>query len=664
MSQIGQLVNPTGLNIQTLTGDSGGAVPPDGAGNINTFGGNNLTVTGNPGTSTLTFDVDGTVADTYAADSGTATPAGGVLTVTGAPLFETTGSGSTLTIGPISNFEATGMHSWNGSVVEQNAVTVTSDGATITFSVEQDGGGDLTAVFSDGFYDWDTTPADTVVLTAGSDTSPQINYVYLLQSTKTLTASTGGFPAAEHVPLATVICQTAASLQTEGPYKLHAWTDHLVSSTDQGHIPDINSWIRQQRATWKSGVSQTYTITTNIGTPDDVLITNSSGVVLQLHPHTFPAFGGTPDYYVINDLATPYTIVNDLNALLTDSTGASMSGRYFSLVLWGVVSEDTGDSKVFINLPSGSYNNQSSLESDMDAFANYTIPGDYTGTGFLISEWKLRHQVSSGGTWTSIDEIDLRGLFPSVSVTGSNAFPNEFGDNVFRIFDDGDDTKKIAFEASSITTSTTRTITMVDADLDLAEVATTFTCDTASATPAANILDILGGTLINTAGATNVVTINADDAVAASFPTDSGTATPSGNALTIVGANGVTTSGSSATVTITGSGSSIYTWVEETGTTADFIAGQGIIANNGAGITITLPATAALGTVIRVAGVGAGGWSIDQGTGQSINYLGTSTTVTSGTLAGDEVNACLELLCIVADTTWLALSSTGNFTIT
>lgn len=620
MSQVGQVRN-TDEFIETLTGDIGGPVSPDGSGNINTFGGNNLTVTGNPGTNTLTFDVDGTVADTYAADSGTATPAGGVLTVTGAPLFETSGAGSTLTIGPTLNFEATAMHSWNGSIVETAAVSVAAAGGTITFSVEQDGGGDLTVVFSDGFYDWDTTPADTVTLTAGSDTSPQINYVYFLQSTKTLTASTASFPAAEHAPLATVICQSAASLQTDGPYKFHAWTDHTTDPLDQGHISEINSWIRQQRATWESGVSQTYTITPNVGTPDDVLLTTGSGIVHQLHPHTFPAFGGTPDYYVINDSATPYTIVNDLNALLTDSTGASMSGKYFSLVLWGVVSEDTGDSKLFINLPAGSYNNQSSVEVDGQAFANYTIPSDYVGSGFLISEWKLRHQVASGGTWTSIDEIDLRGLFPSVSVTGSNAFPNEFGDNVFRIFDDGDDTKKIAFEASSITTATTRTITMVDANLDLAEVATTFTCDTASATPSAN-------------------------------------------AITIAGANGITTSGAAATVTITGSGSSIHTWVDVTGTSDAMEAGKGYMANNAGLVTLTLPTTAAQGTVIRVAGVGAGGWIIDQGAGQSINYLGTSTTVTSGTLAGDEVNACLELLCIVADTTWLALSSTGNFTIT
>ena len=43
-----------------------------------------------------------------------------------------------------------------------------------------------------------------------------------------------------------------------------------------------------------------------------------------------------------------------------------------------------------------------------------------------------------------------------------------FADNVFRIQDDGDPTKQIAFQASGIATATTRTITMPNADISLA----------------------------------------------------------------------------------------------------------------------------------------------------------------------------------------------------
>jgi hypothetical protein len=385
----------------------------------------------------------------------------------------------------------------------------------LRLSIQRSGGGDLTIVFSDGYYAYDTTPADTITLTAGSDTSPQINYVYILQSTKALTVSTTSFPATECARVATVLCQSAASLQTDGAYKHHQWTDDVKESNEQGHISDMTFWIREQPATWIDGVVQTYTITTNAGSADNVILTTTSGNVLQLHDNDFPAFSGTPDIYVINDSVTPYTKVTDLNALLTDSTGASMSGRYFSLVIWGAVNQEAGDCKLYCNLPSGSYGNASNLTSDSSKFANYEIPSDFRGVGFLISQWNLRHQASSNGTWTSIGELDLRGIFPSISAGGSNSFPTEFSDNTFRIFDESDSTKEIAFQASGITTATTRTITMADADVSLVSNTGTFAA-------------AAGGTQITTLGTIATGTWNGTDIAVADGGTGRGTATEYG----------------------------------------------------------------------------------------------------------------------------------------
>jgi len=62
-SAVGDTVTITGGGgggfVETLTGNSGGAVGAT-AFNINTVGGNNITVVGNPGTSTLTASVTGT----------------------------------------------------------------------------------------------------------------------------------------------------------------------------------------------------------------------------------------------------------------------------------------------------------------------------------------------------------------------------------------------------------------------------------------------------------------------------------------------------------------------------------------------------------------------------------------------------------------------------
>ena len=61
MSQAGKYISNSGAGgfIQTLTSNAGGPVPPT-AGNINVNGGNNIFGTGNPGLSTITFDLVGT----------------------------------------------------------------------------------------------------------------------------------------------------------------------------------------------------------------------------------------------------------------------------------------------------------------------------------------------------------------------------------------------------------------------------------------------------------------------------------------------------------------------------------------------------------------------------------------------------------------------------
>jgi len=62
MSQVITLLGGGGSGgaVLTLTGNSGGAVGPDGGGNINVLGGTNTTVVGTPGTNTLTINVNTT----------------------------------------------------------------------------------------------------------------------------------------------------------------------------------------------------------------------------------------------------------------------------------------------------------------------------------------------------------------------------------------------------------------------------------------------------------------------------------------------------------------------------------------------------------------------------------------------------------------------------
>jgi hypothetical protein len=105
VSQIGQILNTNPFSIvETLTGNTGGPIGPTGN-NINVVGAGVVSVAGNPATSTLTISVSGTIATTYDEDSGSATPAAGILNINGgtsvggvATNINTIGSGNTVQI--------------------------------------------------------------------------------------------------------------------------------------------------------------------------------------------------------------------------------------------------------------------------------------------------------------------------------------------------------------------------------------------------------------------------------------------------------------------------------------------------------------------------------------------------------------------------------------
>lgn len=115
--------------------------------------------------------------------------------------------------------------------------------------------------------------------------------------------------------------------------------------------------------------------------------------------------------------------------------------------------------------------------------------------------------------------------------------------------------------------------------------------------------------------------------------------------------DGVVSGGASATY-IDG----VTAWTNVTGTSQALAINQGYQANNAGLCTLTLPATAALGTVIKIRGYGAGGWLIAQNASQQI-ILGAKGATTSGT--GGSVSSTnrydqITLFCAVANTVWTA----------
>lgn len=114
-----------------------------------------------------------------------------------------------------------------------------------------------------------------------------------------------------------------------------------------------------------------------------------------------------------------------------------------------------------------------------------------------------------------------------------------------------------------------------------------------------------------------------------------------------------------------GGGNFQFTWEYVSGTTKAAEVNFGYLVDNASQVVVTLPATADRLTIIRVKGMGAGGWRLSQNAGQTIIWDESASTTTgaSGYLESTDDNDAVELICTVADDTWEVLSSMGNITV-
>lgn len=90
----------------------------------------------------------------------------------------------------------------------------------------------------------------------------------------------------------------------------------------------------------------------------------------------------------------------------------------------------------------------------------------------------------------------------------------------------------------------------------------------------------------------------------------------------------------------------------------------GSLANKGTLLTLTLPATSSVGTVLRVAGMNAGLWKIAQGASQYIKFGNQASTVgATGYISSVLTYDAVELVCIEANVGWVVVSSVGNINV-
>jgi len=135
-------------------------------------------------------------------------------------------------------------------------------------------------------------------------------------------------------------------------------------------------------------------------------------------------------------------------------------------------------------------------------------------------------------------------------------------------------------------------------------------------------------------------------------------------AATLTAGTGISITNGSGSVTIASTGG--LSFLDVTGTTQAMAINTAYLADNSGLVTLTLPSTAAQGSVMEVSGYGSGGWKIAQNASQQIFFGSSSTTVgTGGFLSSTHQYDFVRLRAAVggSSTVWVVCGSQGNITL-
>lgn len=125
---------------------------------------------------------------------------------------------------------------------------------------------------------------------------------------------------------------------------------------------------------------------------------------------------------------------------------------------------------------------------------------------------------------------------------------------------------------------------------------------------------------------------------------------------------GISIANGAGSITIAHLGTN-FAWTDVLGAAQAMAVNNGYVADNNVLVTLTLPAVAAFGSIIKVVGKGTGLWSIAQNAGQVIHFGAFNTTVgITGSLTANQRYDCVELVCTTANTDFTVSSVMGNLT--
>ena len=135
-----------------------------------------------------------------------------------------------------------------------------------------------------------------------------------------------------------------------------------------------------------------------------------------------------------------------------------------------------------------------------------------------------------------------------------------------------------------------------------------------------------------------------------------------GKVSTLTAGTGIGITNADGGITIASSGVGSLVWNDVSGTTQAAAVNQGYIISNASQTTVTLPATAAEGSVFAIAGKGAAGWILQMNTGQTFHF-GSSASSSAGSLTSTNLYDSVTIVCVTANTTFVVIAAQGNLTV-
>ncbi len=153
-----------------------------------------------------------------------------------------------------------------------------------------------------------------------------------------------------------------------------------------------------------------------------------------------------------------------------------------------------------------------------------------------------------------------------------------------------------------------------------------------------------------TAGGTGVATMTTAYAPVAAGTTATGALQVCSTGLSTSGFV-LTSTGASSLPTFQALPAGGIVWANISGTTQAAAVNTGYVVGNVSQTTITLPATAAVGSVVQIQGKGAAGWILAANTGQVIQVGQTASSATGSVTSAAAYDA-IQVVCVTADTTW------------